>query len=350
MDKIINFTKYRFLFVVLSVLLIAGFWTGTYMKGWFNMGIDFKAGVNLQVVIDSNQADQSSVSQAITGFSNSLQVQVLGNEQDHRFSIRVGEEEGIDNFNEKAVQMIRNSLQSEFGNNSVTIESTDFVGSRHAGSLGRDTLGLTLVALLLILLYIWIRFKLNYAVSAIAAILHDVLFLTGVIGIFQLEVSLGTVAAILTIIGYSLNDTIVIFDRIRENAVIVKDKSFKEVINISVTQSLSRTLITSLTTLIAVVAIYVFSTGTIKIFALNLIVGVIVGTYSSIFIASTILLGWHDKAIAKKAKKAAAAKSSNVVSINQSKAKSSADLKKQTAEEIAEATRKKKEKKKKKKK
>jgi len=348
MDKIINFTKFRFLFLVLSILLIAGFWAGTYFQGWFNMGIDFKAGVNVQVLIDSDQANQASVGQAITGFSNDPLVQVLGADEAKRFSIRVGEDANIENFNNKAVEMIRSSLQSEFGSSNVVVESTQFVESRQAGNLGRDTLWLTLIAMVLILLYIWIRFKLNYAVSAIAAIVHDVLFLTGLIGLLQLEVSLGTVAAILTIIGYSLNDTIVIFDRIRENAVIVKDKSFKEVINISVTQSLSRTLITSLTTLIAVVSIYIFSTGTIKIFALNLIIGVLVGTYSSIFIASTILLGWHDRAIAKKAKKASVAKSSNVVSIN--KAQKAPETKKQTAEEIAEATRKKKAKKMKKKK
>jgi preprotein translocase subunit SecF len=145
----------------------------------------------------------------------------------------------------------------------------------------------------LILVYIWIRYKQNYAFSAIAAIFHDVLFLLGFIGVFQLEFSTATIAAVLTIIGYSLNDTIVIFDRIRENTKVLREKTFEDIINISVTQSLSRTIITSVTTLIAVTAIFILATGSIQTFALNLIVGVLVGTYSSVFIASSILLSWN---------------------------------------------------------
>jgi preprotein translocase subunit SecF len=129
-------------------------------------------------------------------------------------------------------------------------------------------------------------------VSAISALVHDVAVMIGVIGTFQIEVNTATIAAVLTIIGYSLNDTIVIFDRIRENQNLLREKDFERVVNISITQSLGRTLITSLTTLLAVVAIYIFGTGVIKIFALNLIIGVVVGTYSSIFIASPILLKW----------------------------------------------------------
>jgi len=351
MVKIYNFTKYRFLFLALSILLIVGFWAGTYFQNWFNMGIDFKAGLNLQVQIDNSDANQASVSEAVTGFSNTPQIQQVGSEEELRFSIRVGEEDGMDNFNRVAEEMIIDSLESVFGSSSVTVESSQFVGARYAGSLASSTLWLTIAALVLILLYIWIRFKLNYAVSAIAAVIHDVLFLVGVIGLFQLEVSLGTVAAVLTIIGYSLNDTIVIFDRIRENAVVLKDKSFSDIVDISVSQSLSRTLITSITTLIAVVSIYIFSTGAIQTFALNLIIGVIVGTYSSIFIASTILIGWHDKVVQKKARIASAAKSSSgrVVSINQPK-KEAPEAVKQSAEEIAAATEKKKKAKQKKKK
>ena len=194
----------------------------------------------------------------------------------------------------------------------------------------------------LILLYIWVRFKLNYAVSAIVAVFHDVLFLLGFIGAFQLEFSTATIAAVLTIIGYSLNDTIVIFDRIRENTRIVKDTSFRELINISVTQSMSRTLITSFTTLIAVVAILIFASGTIQTFALSLVVGILVGTYSSIFVASPVLLAWHDKVVSK-ARKTVAAPSSHagtaVKTPSLAKAKAQdLNVVKQTAQEIAEAT------------
>jgi preprotein translocase subunit SecF len=152
---------------------------------------------------------------------------------------------------------------------------------------------LTGLAMGLILLYIWFRFRLGYALAAIAAIAHDMTFMLGFIGTFQLEVSTATIAALLTVVGYSLNDTIVVFDRIRENETILRESSFENVINTSITQSLSRTVITSVTTLLAVTAIYVFATGTIEAFALKLIVGIIIGTYSSIFIASPILLGWR---------------------------------------------------------
>jgi preprotein translocase subunit SecF len=332
-------------------VLITGFWAGTYMQDWFNFGIDFRAGLSLQVQITGVDADQSTVKDAITGFVNVPQVQQIGDVASGRYIIRVGEERDMDNFKDQAESLIVGSLKSTFGSTNVIVESSQFVGARFAGNLATSTLWLTLSALALILVYIWIRFKFAYAISAIAAIFHDVLFLSGLIGLFQLEVSTATVAAVLTIIGYSLNDTIVIFDRIRENVGLVKDKHFQEIIDQSISQSVSRTLITSLTTLNAVVAIFVFSTGTIKDFALDLIVGVMVGTYSSIFIASTILLSMHNRHSKKAAQKVVASKSSssgNVISMTSSK--SAAEIVKQSADEIAEATEKKKKKKKKKKK
>ncbi|RKX86317.1 MAG: protein translocase subunit SecF, partial [Spirochaetes bacterium] len=172
-----------------------------------------------------------------------------------------------------------------------------------SSSLASQSITLTIVALALILLYIWFRFKLGFAVSAITALAHDVLIMLGFIGTFGLEVSTTTIAAVLTIIGYSLNDTIVVFDRIRENKVLLKGDRFDNIVNISITQSLSRTIITSLTTLLAVVALYVFGTGSIEDFALNLIVGIVVGTYSSIFIASPVLLGWTNVTQKRKAEK-----------------------------------------------
>ena len=149
---------------------------------------------------------------------------------------------------------------------------------------------LVVVALLLIMVYVGFRFRPEYSVAALVAVAHDVLVMIGVLGTFQLEVSTATIAALLTIVGYSLNDTIVIFDRVRENVSLMRDAGLRRVIDTSITQSLSRTLITSLTTLLAVVAIYVFATGPIQTFALAVIIGVIVGTYSSMYIASPIVL------------------------------------------------------------
>jgi len=186
-------------------------------------------------------------------------------------------------------------LEEAFGEGSVVIKQSEYVGPRFSRSLAEQSISLPLLALVLILLYIWFRFKFGYALSAITALAHDVLIMLGFIGATQLEVSTTTIAAVLTIIGYSLNDTIVVFDRIRENEGLLQGRDIEDIINTSITQSLSRTLITSLTTLLAVTALFVFGTGTIKDFALNLIVGILVGTYSSVFIASPVLLDLRRK-------------------------------------------------------
>ncbi|MDC7234824.1 MAG: protein translocase subunit SecF [Spirochaetales bacterium] len=350
MEKVINFTKSRFIFLTVSVVLIIAFWAGTFAQGGFNFGIDFRAGLSQRVSL-SSEASIAEVKDALDGIA-ALQVQTVGGSDSNDYMIRVGVDESVKDFQDVTERLIKERLTDAFG--SVTVQSTEFVGARFASNLSSQTVFLTLVAMALILIYIWFRFKLNYAVSAIVAIIHDVLFLMGFIGVMQLEFSTATIAAVLTIIGYSLNDTIVIFDRIRENTRLVKDKTFKDVINISVTQSLSRTLITSATTLVAVLFIFVIGTGTIQTFALSLIVGVLVGTYSSIYIASTVLLGWHDSAAKKiKAKVTAAPKAEEEKKVEAPKpaaAKKAAPVVKQSAEEIAEATAKKKKSKEKKKK
>jgi preprotein translocase subunit SecF len=256
--------------------------------------INIVGGENSIVSIDRVRSSLSSL--------GNPQVQVIGNEALSEFMIRVSDPEG--NKKDEIETSITNLLEKTFGSNTVVIKQSDYVGPRFSSSLASQSISLTIAALALILLYIWFRFKLGFAVSAITALAHDVLIMLGFIGTFGLEVSTTTIAAVLTIIGYSLNDTIVVFDRVRENQTLLKGERFNNVVNISITQSLSRTIITSLTTLLAVVALYVFGTGAIKDFALNLIVGILVGTYSSIFIASPVLLGWTNVTKKRKAKKA----------------------------------------------
>ena len=242
--------------------------------------------------------DESSIEEIrslLDGIGSTL-IQIVGTPEDQEYLIRVKDPGNADNFSETMAAEIRSRLASEYGTEQVIVKQTDYVGPRFSHNLGRQSVTLTLIALALILVYIWFRFQLAYAVSAIAALIHDVVFMLGIIGSFQLEVSTATIAAVLTIIGYSLNDTIVIFDRIRENRDLMKDSRLPEVINTSITQSLSRTLITSITTLLAVLAIYIFASGSIKLFALNLIIGILVGTYSSIFIASPVLMTWSSVA------------------------------------------------------
>lgn len=228
------------------------------------------------------------------------QIQVVGKPYEQEFLVRVEDPGDVDDFSNVMSGRLRTLLADAYGVDRVLVKQSDYVGPRFSQELGRQVAYLTSFALLLILLYIWFRFQLAYAVSAIIALLHDVAFMFGFIGAFQLEVSTATIAAVLTIIGYSLNDTIVVFDRIRENIGLMRDSDIETVVNTSITQSLSRTLITSLTTLLAVVAIYIFATGSIKDFALNMIVGIVVGTYSSIFIASPVFLGWVNTARKRK--------------------------------------------------
>lgn len=219
-------------------------------------------------------------------------IQVVGDVEDQEFIIRVEEEEGARDFDQQLASNVKQLLEEEFGFGTVKVRQTDYVGARFSQNLIQQSIYLSILALSLILIYIWFRFRLAYAVSAITALIHDALIMFGFIAIFRVEVSTAIVAAVLTIIGYSLNDTIVIFDRVRENTGILRNADFKVITDTSVSQSLSRTLMTSLTTLLVVIALFIFGTGTIRDFALAMIVGITVGTYSSIFIASPMLIGW----------------------------------------------------------
>ena len=259
---------------------------------------------------ESSKVSIDKVRSSLTGLGNP-QVQVIGNEALSEFMVRVSDPEGTKK-DEIEVAIIE-YLEKAFGSDTVVVKQSDYVGPRFGSSLASQSISLTLAALALILLYIWFRFKLGFAVSAITALAHDVLIMLGFIGTFGLEVSTTTIAAVLTIIGYSLNDTIVVFDRIRENKELLKGDRFDNVVNISITQSLSRTIITSLTTLLAVTSLYLFGTGAIKDFALNLIVGILVGTYSSIFIASPVLLGWTNVASKRKANKSGVTSEASVI-------------------------------------
>jgi preprotein translocase subunit SecF len=276
--------------ILISVILIGAGWVGTFLQGGFNLGIDFQAGLSMRVAVSDSSVPE--VRDALDAIG--AQVQRVGREEEGEYSIRVGDDGMIEDFQQTMSSRILTTLSDQFGN--VEHLETAYVGPRFSRDLTQQAVFLTVFALGLILLYIWFRFRFGYAISAITALVHDVLFMLGFIGAFQLEVTTATIAAVLTIIGYSLNDTIVIFDRVRENETLMRDSSIVAIADTSITQSLSRTLITSLTTLLAVAAIYAFATGSIQIFALNLIVGVVIGTYSSIFIASPALIALHQSA------------------------------------------------------
>lgn len=298
MTRKFNFTKYKYFGIISTAAIIAGFIFTFSVKGGFNLGIDFKAGINQQVEItDSAIIARADILELLGGIEG-VQVQQIGVAGDNNFVIKVQANED-DDFQSDISVAIKSALDAGFGLSNVTVLSTEFVGGSFSSNLTQDVIFLTFFALLLILAYVWIRFHLNYAFSAIAAIFHDVLFLLAFIGVTGMEVSTGTIAAVLTIIGYSLNDTIVIFDRVRENDK-ARTGSFEEKVNVSLNESLSRTVITSLTTLIAVTSIFILADGQIKDFALSMIVGIIVGTYSSIFVASSVVVIWGNKVTANR--------------------------------------------------
>ncbi len=272
-------------------------------------GLEYPVQLNEQPavlnMINGNESDYISINSFRDAISElgDPQIQVIGKPHQQEFQIKIEDPGDVEDFSNVMTSRIRRMLAEKYGADRVLIKQTDYVGPEFSQELGRQVAYLTSFALLLILAYIWFRFQLAYAVAAIIALIHDVAIMLGFIGAFQIEVSTATMAAVLTIIGYSLNDTIVVFDRIRENIGLMRDSDFETVVNTSITQSLSRTLITSLTTMLAVVAIYIFATGSIKDFALNMIVGIIVGTYSSIFIASPVLMGWINAVRKKRRKK-----------------------------------------------
>ena len=230
--------------------------------------------------------DIEDMRQALSGVGNA-KVQTLGSSYEGVFQVRLNV--GEDDTQESLEREVNNALKATFGDDNVVVMQTDFVGPKFSADLLRASLIAVLIALVCILIYVAVRFRMSYAISSIVALFHDVLAMISLILIFRLEVSSTTIAAILTIIGYSLNNTIVIFDRVRENVKKEKDGDVDQIITASVNQSLTRTVITSITTLFAIVPLAVFSSGDIKLFAINLTWGILVGAYSSNFIAPAML-------------------------------------------------------------
>ncbi len=291
--KVYEFTKLRYIAPIASLAIIILLFIITGARGGFNLGIDFLSGLNMRVQINTSAKAEISDMRTVLAPAGATQIQVVGDPADQIFSIRVretGEQTGV-----AVSDKVKNLLETKFGAANVNILSSEFSGPRFSQTLSMQAVWLIILSLALMLVYIWFRFRLAYGLSSIMALTHDALVMVGVIGALQLEVDVTTIAAVLTIIGYSLNATIVIFDRVKENIILLKDKPLRQILNTSISQSLSRGIITSLTTLIAVVAIYVFGLGAIKNFAFNLIIGICVGTYSSFFIAPSLLYIWMAK-------------------------------------------------------
>jgi preprotein translocase SecF subunit len=191
------------------------------------------------------------------------------------------------------IQIVKDTVVAEFPESEFEVVAEDAVGTQVGAELKKRAVWSICLALVGIIVYLSWRFELGFAVGAIVALAHDVLVAVGLYCLCGRQLSLPVVAALLTIVGYSVNDTIVVFDRIREDLKLRRSDSFTSICNLSINQTLSRTLLTSVTTLIAVVMLLVFGGGAIQDFALTLFIGVLVGTYSSIFVATPVVLAWH---------------------------------------------------------
>ena len=239
---------------------------------------------------DSVDVTIEDVRDALSGLG-SVNVQTVGAESDAIYQIRIPVSE--DGSRAEAENAVNGALAEAFGSGNIVVMQSDFVGPKFSSSLFRDSIAALLIALVLILGYVAIRFRLSYSISSILALFHDVLAMLSFVLIFQLEVSSTTIAAVLTIIGYSINNTIVIFDRVRENIKKEKGMDVDGIIALSVRQSLTRTVMTSLTTLVAIVPLAIFGSGDIQLFAVNLTWGIIAGAYSSNFLAPAFLHYFH---------------------------------------------------------
>jgi preprotein translocase subunit SecF len=290
--KVIDFMKWRTPTTVFSVILILVS-IGSLVINGMQFGMDFTGGTQIQVSYSEPQ-DLEEVRGIISdiGFQN---FEVVNFRTDLDVQIRIQETGSADVDQREAAQATDIVLEALRANTSAEIEvlGTGFIGSQVGEEL-REQGGLgMLVALIMIMIYIAIRFQFKFSVGAVAALAHDVIITLGFFSLFKIDFDLTVMAAVLAVIGYSLNDTIVVSDRIRENFRLLRKTEPEELINISITQTFSRTIITSLTTLLVLLALFIFGGEMIHGFATALIVGVLIGTYSSVYVAAEVLLYMH---------------------------------------------------------
>jgi len=283
MKKIFNFTKYYKKLNLASLILIFLSLLLLMFKG-LNFGVDFKGGTLIEIRSENNTVNITQIRQSFNKMKlGEVNVKKFGKENDYLVKIQLRESNNPDFISE-----INQKLSADLGS-SINFRRVENVGPKVSGELLRAGLLAVFLSLAAMLFYIWIRFEWQFSLAAIAAIVHDVIITVGLFSFFSYEINLSIVAALLTIVGYSMNDTVVIFDRIRENLRKYTKIPISEISNTSTNETLSRTIITSVTTLLALFSIYFFGGEILKGFSFAMIVGVVIGTYSSIFVATPIL-------------------------------------------------------------
>jgi preprotein translocase SecF subunit len=282
----VPFVSMARLFATLSILAVIATGVGTVWPG-VNLGIDFKGGTVLEFNTGARTADLAKVRGAVSGLNlGDVQVQRFGADNDAvvRFQTPAGADPGT------VATKVKGAISGALGQ--VTFLRTDVVGPEVSGELEWKGLAALLTAVGLMLIYIWFRFELQFGLGAVVALFHDLTLSFGLILLLRLELSLNLVAALLTIIGYSMNDTVVVFDRLRENRRKFKRMPLRELIDLSVNETLSRTVITGLTALLALSGLAVFGGESLRPLSIVLLFGIVIGTYSSIYVASPIILLW----------------------------------------------------------
>ena len=297
-DINLDFVGKRKVAFIISLVVIAVGMASLLFNGGPNYGIDFAGGTLVQVKFEQ-PTDAAAIKKAMVGLDvGTPVVQSFGDDQ-NEFLIRVeqasGELQGL------SVE-IKTALEQTYAKGDVDIRRVEMVGPQVGKDLRNKGVKALFYAMLGLLAYISWRFEFRFAVGAIIALVHDVLITLGAFSVFGKEIDLPIIAAFLAIIGYSLNDTIIVYDRIRENSGKHHKESFDFIVNRSINETLSRTLLTSGTTLLVVMALFVLGGGVIHNFAFAMMIGVLVGTYSSIFVASPVLIFWQDRAAKDKTK------------------------------------------------
>tara|TARA_B000000460_G_scaffold228522_1_gene184881 strand:+ start:21 stop:941 length:921 start_codon:yes stop_codon:yes gene_type:complete len=281
--KDIKFTNFYKRFNIFS-LILALLSLFTILFQGLNLGVDFKGGTLIELRTENFQIGISEIRQSFLKMNlGEVSVQKFGNENDYLVKIQQTNQQDT-NF----IKKINQQISKDVGSN-INFRRVENVGPKVSHELIRSAAIAIALSMLAMLVYIWFRFEWQFSLASIIALVHDVLITLGIFSILSLEVNLSIVAALLTIVGYSLNDTVVIFDRIRENLRKYSKIPIGEISDISTNETLSRTVITSLTTLLALLSIYFFGGEILKGFSFAMIIGVIIGTYSSIFVATPIL-------------------------------------------------------------
>ena len=279
----INFNKFYKLFNLISLSLVVASVLLLFFKG-LNFGVDFKGGTLIELRSNDKNINVTSLRQSFNKMKlGDFNIKKFGNEND--FLIKIEKKDTSVN----AIEVIKKDLTSSLGS-SFNFRRVENVGPKVSSELLKSGIIAIALSLAAMLFYIWIRFEWQFSLGAILALFHDVIITLGLFSLFSLEINLSIVAAVLTIVGYSMNDTVVIYDRVRENLRKFSDIKIYELTNISINETLSRTIITSVTTLLALVSIYLFGGEILKGFSLAMIMGVVFGTYSSIYIANPILV------------------------------------------------------------